>query len=103
MDQSAITREPVLHALARELAESERLRAFVESPARARVSEPLLPVFLAAVWLARGGPLVCLVPDDADARDAAEAAGWFVGENEVGLLASRGVRWGAGLGRCRLR
>jgi transcription-repair coupling factor (superfamily II helicase) len=88
---------PVLHALARELAESERLQAFVDAPGRARVSEPLLPIFLAAVRLARGGPLVCLVADDADARDVAEAAGWFLGEDAVGLFASRGVRWETGL------
>src|ERR671925_1022649 len=89
--------QPALHVLARRLAESERLRAFVADPQAARVSETLLPLFLAAVWLERGGPLVCVLPDDADARDAAEAAGWFLGEEQVGLLASRGVRWESGL------
>ncbi|HEX3256727.1 MAG TPA: hypothetical protein VHQ96_13125, partial [Gaiellaceae bacterium] len=89
--------QPTLSTLARELAESERLRAFVATPAAARVSEPLVPLFLAAVFLERGGPLVCVFPDDADARDAAEAAGWFLGEANVGLFASRGVRWGSGL------
>jgi transcription-repair coupling factor (superfamily II helicase) len=93
MDQPA----PVLHVLARELAESERLRAFLETPGPARVSEPILPLFLAALLLARGGPLVCVLPDDAEARDAAEAAAWFLGEGRVGLFASRGVRWGSGL------
>ncbi|HEY3068923.1 MAG TPA: transcription-repair coupling factor [Gaiellaceae bacterium] len=88
---------PALNVLARRLAESERLRAFVAEPRAARVSEPLLPLFLAAVWLERGGPLVCVLPDDADARDAAEAAGWFLGEDKVGLFASRGIRWGSGL------
>src|SRR5688572_19163062 len=88
---------PVLHVLAREFAASERLRAFAAAPADARVSEPLLPLFLAALWLLRQGPLVCVLPDDADARDAAEAAGWFLGEHRVGLFASRGVRWGTGL------
>ncbi|MDQ3994988.1 MAG: transcription-repair coupling factor [Actinomycetota bacterium] len=97
MDPLAVTNVPVLHALAHELAGSDRLRAFVEAPASARVSEPLLPLLLAAVWLARGGPLVCVLPDDADARDAAEAAGWFLGEEAVGLFASRGVRWDTGL------
>jgi transcription-repair coupling factor (superfamily II helicase) len=91
------TARPALHALARELAASARLQAFVDAPARARVSEPLLPGFLAAVWLARPGPLVCLLSDDADARDAAEAAAWFLGEAVVGLFASRGVRWETGL------
>ena len=42
-------------------------------------------------------PARCVLPDDADARDAAEAAGWFLGEERVGLFASRGVRWGTGL------
>jgi transcription-repair coupling factor (superfamily II helicase) len=41
--------------------------------------------------------LVCLLPEDADARDAAEAAGWFVGSERVALLPGRGVRWGSGL------
>ena len=41
--------------------------------------------------------LVCLLPEDADARDAAEAAGWFLGPERVALLPSRGVRWGSGL------
>ncbi|HEY7197787.1 MAG TPA: transcription-repair coupling factor [Gaiellaceae bacterium] len=97
MDQTAVSDAPVLRPLADELATSERLRAFVDAPARARVSEPILPLFLAALWLARGGPLVCLVPDDADARDAAEAAGWYLGEENVGVLTSRGVRWETGL------
>ena len=97
MDQLARTQEPVLAALARELAESERVREFAAAPADARVSEPLLPLLLAALRLARGGSLVCVLPEDADARDAAEAAGWYLGEERVGLLASRGVRWGSGL------
>ena len=101
MDQrtptTKVSEPPVLHALARELAESERLRAFVDRPGRARVSEPILALFLAAAWLAREGPLVVLLPDDADVRDAAEAAGWFLGEENVGLFASRGVRRESGL------
>ena len=90
---SFVMDQPALHTLVQRFAESERLRAFVADPRPARVSEPLLPLFLAAVWLERGGSLVCVLPDDADARDAAEAAGWFLGEERVGLLASRGVRW----------
>jgi transcription-repair coupling factor (superfamily II helicase) len=88
---------PTLHGLALALAESERLRAFVDGPAPARVSEPILPLFLAALHAVTGGPLVCLLADDRDARDAAEAAGWFLGPAEVGLLASRGVRFESGL------
>jgi transcription-repair coupling factor (superfamily II helicase) len=97
MDQLARTQEPVLAALARELATSDRMQEFVRAPSGARVSEPLLPLFLAALHLARGGPLVCLLPEDADARDAAESAAWYLGDKRVGLFASRGVRWGSGL------
>jgi transcription-repair coupling factor (superfamily II helicase) len=89
---------PVLHAFVEELVSDERLAAFAEAlPARARVSEPALPFVLAALHerLARG--LVCALPEDADARDAADAAAWFVGEERVALLPSRGVHWGSGL------
>jgi transcription-repair coupling factor (superfamily II helicase) len=94
---SFVMDQPALHVLARRFAESERLRVFVANPKAARVSEPLLPLFVAALWLERGGPLVCVLPEDSEARDVAEAAGWFLGEANVGLLASRGVRWGSGL------
>src|SRR5215210_4273401 len=97
MDLKTLTDTPVLNPLARALAETDRLRAFAAAPDRARVSAALLPLFLAAVWTARDGGLICLLPDDADARDAAEAAGWYLGEDRVGLLASRGVRWETGL------
>ena len=97
MDRSTRTDAPALAPIARALAESERLQEFLADPGDARVSEPILPLFLAALHLARGGPLVCLLPDDAQARDAAESAAWFLGEERVGLFASRGVRWGSGL------
>ena len=66
-------------------------------PTRARVSEPVLPLVLAALHdeLQRG--LIVLLPEDADARDAAEAAGWFLGDENVALFPSRGVHWGSGL------
>jgi transcription-repair coupling factor (superfamily II helicase) len=89
---------PVLHAFVAELVEDERLAAFAKAlPTRARVSEPALPLLLAAVHeqLQRG--LVCALPEDADARDAADAAAWFLGEDRVALLPSRGVHWGSGL------
>ncbi len=97
MDRSSTVRSPALAPLADELAESQRLLAFLADPGDARVSEPLLPLFLAALLQARGGPLACVLPDDAQARDVADAAGWYLGENRVGLFASRGVRWGSGL------
>ena len=89
---------PVLHSFVAELVEGERLAHFTEAlPTRARVSEPALPFVLAAVHEKVGRGLVCALPEDADARDAADAAAWFLGEERVGLLPSRGVRWGSGL------
>src|SRR3989441_9359429 len=90
---------PVLHPLVRELAESARFREFLgELPdTRARVSEPALPLLIAALHDELARPLVVLAPEDADARDAAEAAGWFVDDERVALLPSRGVRWESGL------
>src|SRR5438270_1411338 len=89
---------PILHAFVRELVEHERLAAFVEAlPARARVSEPALPLLVAALHERLARPLAVLVPEDADARDLAEAAAWFLGDERVALLPSRGVRWESGL------
>jgi len=89
---------PVLHSLVGRLRADERLAALAQAPpTRARVGEPALPLLLAALHLRVERPLVCLLPDDADARDAAEAAAWFIGEERVALLPSRGVRWGSGL------
>src|ERR671932_79986 len=89
---------PVLYPLVRELAESERLRAFAEAlPAPARVSDPALPLLLAALHETLERPLVVLAPEDADARDAAEAVAWLAGEERVAFLPSRGVRWDSGL------
>jgi transcription-repair coupling factor (superfamily II helicase) len=89
---------PVLNAVVRELVEDERVAAFVDAlPARARVSEAVLPALLATLHerLERG--VVVLLPEDADARDAAEAAAWFLGDDAVGLLPSRGVSYESGL------
>ncbi|HYX88982.1 MAG TPA: transcription-repair coupling factor [Gaiellaceae bacterium] len=97
MDLAETTR-PVLHPLVAELLADERLGAYAAAlPAPARVSEPALPLLLAALHEHLGRALVCLLPEDADARDAAEAARWFLGEDRVALLPSRGVHWGSGL------
>jgi transcription-repair coupling factor (superfamily II helicase) len=89
---------PVLHTFVRELVEHERFSSFADAfPARARVSEPALPLVLAALHEGLARSLVVLLPEDADARDAAEAAAWFLGEERVALLPSRGVRWESGL------
>ncbi len=89
---------PILHAFVRELVEHERLIAFAEAlPAHARVSEPALPLLLAALHERLQRQLVAVLPEDADARDAAEAAAWFLGQERIALLPSRGVRWDSGL------
>jgi transcription-repair coupling factor (superfamily II helicase) len=97
MDLRETTR-PVLHPLVEQLLADERLAAYAEAlPAPARVSEPGLPLLLAALHEHLNRGLVVLLPEDADARDAAEGARWFLGEERVALLPSRGVRWGSGL------
>jgi transcription-repair coupling factor (superfamily II helicase) len=89
---------PVLHAFVRELVESERLAELAEAlPTRVRVSESALPLLLASLHERLERALVILLPEDADARDAAESAAWFLGEDAVGLLPSRGVTWESGL------
>src|SRR5215203_3115881 len=90
--------QPILHPFVSELRDSADLRAYAEAfPASARVSEPALPLLLAALHEELDRPLVLLAPEDQDARDAAEGASWFIGEERVALLPSRGVHWGSGL------
>jgi transcription-repair coupling factor (superfamily II helicase) len=89
---------PVLHAVVRELVEDERITAFLDAlPTRARVSEAALPPLLATLHERMGRGLVVLLPEDADARDTADAAAWFLGDDAVGLLPSRGVSYESGL------
>ncbi len=98
MDRPDAIDRPVLHAFVRELAGHERLSALIAAlPARVRVSEPALPLLVGALHEQLGRGLAVLVADDEDARDLAEAAGWFVGEERVAFLPSRGVRWDSGL------
>src|SRR5690349_958181 len=100
---SLVMDRPILHPFVRELVELERLQQFAQAiglqalPSRARVSEPALPLVLAALHETLGRGLVVLLPENEDARDAAEAAGWFLGDENVALLPGRGVRWGSGL------
>jgi len=90
--------QPILHTLVERLRAEERLQQLAAAmPARARVSEPVLPLVLAALHEELGRGLVVLLAEDADARDAAEAAAWFVGDDNVALFPSRGVHWGSGL------
>src|SRR5581483_1921398 len=89
---------PILYSLVERVRAEERLQQFAAAlPTRARVSEPILPRVLAALHDELGRGLVVAVPEDADARDVAEAAGWFLGEEQVALFPSRGVHWGSGL------
>ena len=87
-----------LYPLVTELAESEAFRAFAEDfPAPARVSDSALPLVLAALHETRDGPLLAVLPEDEQARDAAEALAWYVDPAKVALLPSRGVAVGSGL------
>jgi len=94
---------PVLHSLVERLRAEERLTEFAAAlPTRARVSEPVLPLVLAALHSELndrdpGRGLIVVLAEDADARDAAEAASWFLGDDHVALFPSRGVHWGSGL------
>src|SRR6185436_6541168 len=93
-----LEQRPVLFALVRELLQSERLQELAAAlPTRARVSEPALPLVVAALHEQLARALTMLVPEDADARDLAEAASWYLGPERVALLPSRGVRWDSGL------
>jgi transcription-repair coupling factor (superfamily II helicase) len=89
---------PPLSTFVDALRAHERFAAFVEAlPGRARVSEPVLPLLLAALHEELARAVLVLLPEDADARDAAEGASWYVGPEHVALLPSRGVRYDSGL------
>ena len=90
----------------------ERLIAFADAAGEtaegsadgstARVSEPALPLLLAALHLRLERALVCLLPEDADARDAAEAAAWYLGEERVALLRAGASAGGRAWSRLRI-
>ncbi len=89
---------PVLYSLVERVRAQERLQEFAAAlPTRARVSDPVLPLVLASLHDELGRGLVVALAEDADARDVAEAAGWFLGDDQVALFPSRGVRWESGL------
>src|SRR5687768_9885342 len=56
-----------------------------------------MPRLLAALHDHLQRPLLCLLPEDADAPDAAEAGGCFLGTERVALVPGRGVRRDSGL------
>ncbi len=99
MDQATRTSHLTpLAAFVDELRRHDRFQSFARSlPTAARVSEPVFPLLLAALHEELGRGLLVLLPEDADARDAAEAAGWFVGGGNVALFPSRGVTYESGL------
>jgi transcription-repair coupling factor (superfamily II helicase) len=89
---------PILYSFVERVRAEERLQELAAAlPTRARVSEPILPLVVASLYDELGRGLVVVVPEDADARDVAEAAGWFLGEEQVALFPSRGVHRGSGL------
>ncbi|HEX4519054.1 MAG TPA: transcription-repair coupling factor [Gaiellaceae bacterium] len=89
---------PLLHTLVGRLRADERLPRFAQAlPARARVTEAALPLLLAALHEELDRGVCVLLADDADARDTAEAAGWFLGGENVALFPSRGVSLASGL------
>jgi len=74
----------------------------------ARVSEPVLPLLLAAANLGplspdgsfdpiEARPILLVVGNDADAERFAEAAGWFVGARHAAAYVSRAVQYGSGV------
>ena len=90
---SFVMDQPPLVALADVLADSDDLGELGKRlpSVRARVSEPALPLVLAALHRRLRRRLICLLPDDEDARDAAEAASWFLGGDPVAFMPGRGV------------
>jgi transcription-repair coupling factor (superfamily II helicase) len=68
---------------------------------RARVSEPILPALVAALWHSREGldprALAVVCADDEAARALAESAAAFLPPDTAAFLPSRGVGWGSGL------
>jgi transcription-repair coupling factor (superfamily II helicase) len=87
-----------LTGLVQELAASERFGVFAGAfPANARVSEPALPLLLATLHATLGRSLTCLLAEDEEARDLAEAVGWYADPATVALLPSRGVGAASGL------
>jgi transcription-repair coupling factor (superfamily II helicase) len=87
-----------LGAFVDQLRRHERFQAFARAlPTRARVSDPLLPLLVAALHEELGRALLVLLPEDADARDAADGASWFLGPSRVALLPGRGVSLDSGL------
>jgi transcription-repair coupling factor (superfamily II helicase) len=68
---------------------------------RARVSDPLLPLLVAALWRSRASAeprgLAVLVEDDDAARALADEVAAFLPADQVAFLPSRGVHHGSGL------
>jgi transcription-repair coupling factor (superfamily II helicase) len=66
--------------------------------ADARVSDPILPVLLAAAAAGQNaGGILAVVASDADAERIAEAAQWYLGDEHAAAYISRGVPYGAGI------
>ena len=88
MDRPTRLTTPALGPIARDFAEGERLREFAERPGRcARLGAAPAALPRRSPRGARRARSSVVLPDDAQARDAAEGAGWFLGEERVGLFA----------------
>ena len=91
---SFVMDRPPLLALADVLADSEELGELAAKlpGGRARVSEPGLPLVLAALHRQLGRRLVCLLPDDEDARAMLAALSGRVHQVYTGVAVARDGR-----------
>ena len=94
---------PVLYSLVERLRAEERLTAVrrCAADARPRVGADAAARARRAALRRLDRGLIVVLPEDADARDAAEAAAWFVGDERVALFPSRGVHWAPASSRRR--
>ena len=108
---SAAPLEPVVAAVAvnqHVAAWTAAVRSDAEGGAHARISEPALPLLLAAAHAGAPGadgrlepvnarPLLVVAATDADAERIAEAVGWYIGTENAAPYISRAVRYGSGV------
>jgi transcription-repair coupling factor (superfamily II helicase) len=84
------------------------VRSDAEGGAHARISEPVLPLLLAAANVGaptgdgrfepvNARPLLVVAATDADAERIAESIGWYLGASNAAPYVSRGVKYGSGV------
>ena len=115
-DTSSSTVAPVtpLEPIVAAVAVNERVAAWIADvrgdtgEGHARISEPVLPLLLAAASAgapsSEGGfepiearPLLVVTANDADAERIAESVGWYLGADRAAPYVSRNVRYGSGV------